>query len=238
MQGHFYQSGSCVPKSCAILGVHPTHSGTTWEQTLPITVQNHDVTASFSLLEFLSFVLIWARLGTKVKQLPELDRGQSELAHKTCAPSPVSVKCPVFAPATFLSFESHRSHTEWVSTTTLSSSAAVTTVWSTPPISPKPGRKSSFSNAATSSAALRSLKKSSPAFFFPNVLTSSHSFAPKSSANSIFRATAWKSCHWTAPFLLRPTATTSGASTITPSPSAIFAATPALTPKPMTNSPK
>src|SRR6266852_3918610 len=32
MQGHFYESGSCVPKSCAILGVHPTNLGTTWEQ--------------------------------------------------------------------------------------------------------------------------------------------------------------------------------------------------------------
>src|SRR6266436_6783977 len=28
MQEHFYESGSCVPKSCAILGVHPTN----WEQ--------------------------------------------------------------------------------------------------------------------------------------------------------------------------------------------------------------
>src|SRR5216683_939603 len=211
MQGHFYESGSCVPKSCAILGVHPTHSGTTWEQTLPITVQNRDVTASFSLLEFLSFVLIWARLRTKVKQLPELDRGQSELARKTCAPSPVSVKCPVFAPATFLSFESHRGHTEWVSTTTLSSSAAATTAWSTRPISPKQGRRLSSWNAATFSAAPPLPKRLSPAFFFPNVLMSSRFFALKSSANSISRATAWKSSRSTAPSLPCPAATTSGA---------------------------
>src|SRR6266849_1184226 len=32
MQGPFYESGSCVPKSCAIVGVHPTNLGTTWEQ--------------------------------------------------------------------------------------------------------------------------------------------------------------------------------------------------------------
>src|SRR5229473_4612157 len=32
MQGPFYESGSCVPKSCAILGIHPTELRTTWEQ--------------------------------------------------------------------------------------------------------------------------------------------------------------------------------------------------------------
>jgi hypothetical protein len=32
MQEHFYKSGNGVQIICAILGVHPTQSGTTWEQ--------------------------------------------------------------------------------------------------------------------------------------------------------------------------------------------------------------
>ena len=124
----------------------------------------------------------------------------------------------------------HRSHTEWVSITTLSSSAAVTMGWSTPRTSPRQGRRSWFS------AAPLSPKKLSPAFFFPNVLTSSHFSVPRLFANSIFRATVWKSSLSMAPFLPCPAATISGASTTTPNPSAIFAATPASTPKPTTNS--
>src|SRR5882762_473480 len=33
---------SCAQIICAIQGVHPNKLGTTWEQTMPNTVQNHD----------------------------------------------------------------------------------------------------------------------------------------------------------------------------------------------------
>src|SRR6266852_3776509 len=39
MQGHFYESGSCVPKSCAILGVHPTIPGITCVHVAPLSVE-------------------------------------------------------------------------------------------------------------------------------------------------------------------------------------------------------
>src|SRR5258708_28150567 len=63
-------------------------------------------------------------------------------AWHTCAPSPVSVKCPGIASRTFsFTFEWHRSHTEWGSTTTLSSSAPAITSLATPPHFPNKGKK-------------------------------------------------------------------------------------------------
>src|SRR6267378_1960761 len=108
-------------------------------------------------------------------------------------------------------FESHGGYTAWRSTTTLSSSAAVTTALSTPHTLPKQGRRSSFSNAATSLAAPPSPKKLSPAFFFPNALTLSRSSALKSSVNSTSPATASRFFRLTAHFPPCPAATTSGA---------------------------
>src|SRR5882762_4137324 len=81
----------------------------------------------------------------------------------------------------------------------------------TPLILPKQGRKSSCWNAATSSAVPLSPKKSSPAFFFPSVLTSSRSSVLKLFANSIFLVMVWKFFLSTAPSLPCPAAITSGA---------------------------
>src|SRR6266705_5179346 len=56
-------------------------------------------------------------------------------------------------PQLYFLFVTYRSHTEWGSTTTLSSSAGATTAWSTPRISPKLEGRSWFWNAAMFSAA-------------------------------------------------------------------------------------